>query len=175
MWIITLKLHESTITEMFSVCVSFFLWSGYSQHRFFYCVSIEALSESYYDSPFKIMVKFISGFYVHQTTYVFVLCVQIYEAFFYLLFPVTERHNEKQAECWVGCGMLANFTGHSAVMSRDFIGTKCLVHVVICIGGNLLIDSALLGDQARPIWNYRLIDSPTIELLAPPSVLTKPS
>jgi len=94
---------------------------------------------------------------------------------FYLLFPVTELYNEKQAECWGGCEMLANFTGHSAVMSCDFIGTKWLVHVAICIGGNLLIDSALLGDHVRPIWNYRLIDSPTTELLAPPSVLTKPS
>jgi len=71
--------------------------------------------------------------------------------------------------------MLANFTGHSAVMSCDFIGTKWLVHVVVCIGGNLLIDSALLGDHARPVRNYRLIDSPTTELLVPPSVLTKPS
>jgi len=140
----------------------------------FHCVTIEALSELYYDSPFKIMVKFISRFSALKNACICFMCTEMW-GFFYLLFPVAEHHNEKQAECWAGCGRLANFTGHSAVMSCDFIGTKWLVHVVICIGGNLLIDSALLGDHARPIWNYRLIDSPTTELLVPPSLLTKPS
>jgi hypothetical protein len=158
----------------FCMC-QFFFAKQLQSTAIFHCFSIEALSESYYDSPFKTMVKFISGFSVHQTTHVFVLCVQRCEDLFYLLFPVTEHHNEKQTECWAGCGMLDILTGHSAVVSCDFIGTKWLVHVVICIGGNLLIDSALLGDHARPVWNYRLIDSTTTELLAPSSVLTKPS
>jgi len=51
---------------------------------------------------------------------------------------------ERVAECWPTSPDI------SAVMSCDFIGTKWLVHVVICMGGNLLIDSALLGDHARP-------------------------
>lgn len=154
MWVVTLKLDEYTITQMFSVCVNFFA-KRLQSRAIFHFVNIVALSGIILWQPLlnngknSFLVSTVHKTVTIQRTYFSCMCRDVM-IFFKSLFLVAERPVQKHAECWSGCGMSANFTGHLTVMC-DFIGTKWFVHALICIDGNLLVDNTLLSDHARRI------------------------